>query len=134
MKKSLAKANTAFPALDIKTGKEIWLGCTDDLVLDVIHHTDEPHENGYNVMVTVNQPCMDIVYAEMLLVSTDVDDWEQVMTPKQIKAALVDIEISALELSTGNFDDESFVSDCEHIATLARELRDHLINEAEEET
>ena len=109
-------------AFDIKSGKEIWLGCTDDLVIDVIHHTDEPHENGYNVMVTVNQPCKDIVDAEMLLVSMDVDDWEQVMTPKQIKAALVDIEVSALELSTGNFEDETFESDCEHIATLARQL------------
>ena len=134
MNKQLVKESTAFPALDIKSGKEIWLGCTDDLVIDVIHHTDEPHENGYNVMVTVNQPCKDIVDAEMLLVSMDVDDWEQVMTPKQIKAALVDIEVSALELSTGNFEDETFESDCEHIATLARQLRDHLINEAEEET
>jgi len=122
MNKQLVKESTAFPALDIKSGKEIWLGCTDDLVIDVIHHTDEPHENGYNVMVTVNQPCKDIVDAEMLLVSMDVDDWEQVMTPKQIKAALVDIEVSALELSTGNFEDETFESDCEHIATLARQL------------
>ena len=159
-KKTLIEETTMFPAFDIKAGEKIWLGCTDDLVLDVIHHTDEPHENGYNVMVTVNQPSMNIVDAEMLLVSVDVDDWaeltisntandktgarqvlsyhepggslmllpnsksveEQVMTPKQIKAALVDIEISALELSTGNFDDESFVSDCEHIATLARQL------------
>ena len=48
-----------------------------------------------------------------------------------MRTFLVDIEVSALELSTGNFDDESFVSDCEHIATLARELRDHLINEEE---
>jgi len=47
------------------------------------------------------------------------------MTPKDIKAHLVDIEVSALELSTGNFEAESFVSDCEHIADFARELRDH---------
>jgi len=75
MRKELIKESTAFPALDIKSGKEIWLGCTDDLVIDVIHHTDEPHENGYNVMVTVNQPSQQIVDAEMLLVSVDVDDW-----------------------------------------------------------
>ena len=131
MRKKLIKETTMFPALDIKSGKEIWLGCTDDLVIDVIHHTDEPHENGYNVMVTVNQPSQQIVDAEMLLVSMDVDDWEQVMTPKQIKAALVDIEISALELSTGNFEADTFVSDCEHIAHFARELRDYLTPEAE---
>ena len=77
MKKSLIEANTAFPALDIKAGKKIWLGCTDDLVIDVIHHTDESHEDGYNVMVTVNQPSMEIVNAEMLLVSVDVDDFEE---------------------------------------------------------
>ena len=129
MRKELIKEDTSFPALDIKSGKEIYINCSDDLVIDVIHHTDEPHENGYNVMVTVNQPSQQIVDAEMLLVSVDVDDWEQVMTPKQIKADLVDIEISALELSTGNFEAETFKSDCEHIATLARQLRDHLINE-----
>ena len=134
MRKKLIKETTMFPALDIKSGKEIYINCSNDLVIDVIHHTDEPHENGYNVMVTVNQPSQQIVDAEMLLVSVDVDDWEQVMTPKQIKADLVDIEVSALELSTGNFEAETFKSDCEHIATLARQLRDHLINEAEEET
>lgn len=131
MRKKLIKETTMFPALDIKSGKEIYINCSNDLVIDVIHHTDEPHENGYNVMVTVNQPSQQIVDAEMLLVSMDVDDWEQVMTPKQIKAALVDIEISALELSTGNFEAETFESDCEHIATLARELRDYLTPEAE---
>ena len=129
MRKKLIKETTMFPALDIKSGKEIYINCSDDLVIDVIHHTDEPHEHGYNVMVTVNQPSQQIVDAEMLLVSVDVDDWEQVMTPKQIKADLVDIEVSALELSTGNFEAETFKSDCEHIATLARQLRDHLINE-----
>ena len=126
MNEELIKENTSFPALDIKSGKEIWLGCTDDLVIDVIHHTDEPHENGYNVMVTVNQPCKDIVDAEMLLVSMDVDDWEQVMTPEKIKADLIDIEISALELSEGNYRASEFKSDCEHIATLAYELRTSL--------
>ena len=172
IRKNLIEESTAFPAFDIKSGKEIYINCSDDLVIDVIHHTDEPHEDGYNVMVTVNQPSQKIVDVEMLLVSVDVDDWdeltisntanyktgarqvlsyhepggslmllpnsksvkEQVMTPKEIKAALVDIEISALELSTGNFEAETFKSDCEHIATLARQLRDHLINEAEEET
>ena len=172
IRKNLIKEDTSFPALDIKSGKEIYINCSDDLVIDVIHHTDEPHEDGYNVMVTVNQPSQQIFDAEMLLVSVDVDDWaeltisntandktgarqvlsyhepggslmllpnsksveEQVMTPKQIKDALVDIEISALELSTGNFEAETFKSDCEHISTLARQLRDHLINEAEEET
>ena len=55
-------------------------------------------------------------------------------TPEEIKAALVDIEVSALELSTGNFEADTFVSDCEHIAHFARELRDHLfINKAEKE-
>jgi len=131
IRKNLIEESTAFPAFDIKSGKEIYINCSDDLVIDVIHHTDEPHENGYNVMVTVNQPSQQIVDAEMLLVSTDVDDWEQVMTPKEIKAALVDIEVSALELSTRNFEAETFESDCEHIATLARQLRDQLINEAE---
>ena len=131
IRKNLIEESTAFPAFDIKSGKEIYINCSDDLVIDVIHHTDEPHENGYNVMVTVNQPSQQIVDAEMLLVSTDVDDWEQVMTPKEIKAALVDIEVSALELSTSNFEADTFESDCEHIATLARQLRDQLINEAE---
>lgn len=41
-----------------------------------------------------------------------------------IYTALVDIEISALELSTGNFEADTFESDCEHIATLASKLRD----------
>jgi len=169
MNKQLVEENTAFPAFDIGQGKEVWLDCSDDLVIDVIHHTDEPHENGYNVMVTVNQPSQQIVDAEMLLVSVDVDDWaeltisntandktgsrqvlsyhepggslmllpnsesveEQVMTLKQIKAHLVDIEVSALELSTGNFEADTFVSDCEHIAHFARELRDYLTPEAE---
>ena len=52
------------------------------------------------------------------------------MTPKEIRAQLVDIEVSALELSTGNFEDENFVSDCEHIATLASDLRDYLATRA----
>jgi len=169
-RKNLIKEDTSFPALDIKSGKEIYINCSDDLVIDVIHHTDEPHEDGYNVMVTVNQPSQQIVDAEMLLVSVDVDDWdeltisntanyktgarqvlsyhepggslillpnsksveEQVMTLKQIKAHLVDIEVSALELSTGNFEADTFVSDCEHIAHFARELRDYLTPEAED--
>jgi len=75
MNKQLVEENTAFPAFDIGQGKEVWLDCSDDLVIDVIHHTDEPHENGYNVMVTVNQPSQQIVDAEMLLVSVDVDQW-----------------------------------------------------------
>jgi len=50
------------------------------------------------------------------------------MNIKEIKAHLVDIEISALELSTGNFEAETFESDCEHIAHFARELRDQLTN------
>jgi len=77
MNKQLVEENTAFPAFDIGQGKEVWLDCSDDLVIDVIHHTDEPHENGYNVMVTVNQPSQQIVDAEMLLVSVDVDDWAE---------------------------------------------------------
>jgi len=167
-KKTLIEETTMFPAFDIKAGEKIWLGCTDDLVIDIIHHTDEPHEDGYNVMVTVNQPSRQIVDAEMLLVSVDVDDWAELtishtandktgarqvlsyhepggslmllpnskyvelyatMTAKEISADLVDIEVSALELSTGNFEAETFKSDCEHIATLARQLRDHLIDE-----
>ena len=168
-RKNLIKEDTSFPALDIKSGKEIYINCSDDLVIDVIHHTDEPHEDGYNVMVTVNQPSQQIVDAEMLLVSVDVDDWDELtisntanyktgarqvlsyhepggslillpnskyvelytetITPQEVKADLVDIEVSALELSTGNFEAETFKSDCEHIATLARQLRDHLINE-----
>jgi len=77
MNKQLVEENTAFPAFDIGQGKEVWLDCSDDLVIDVIHHTDEPHENGYNVMVTVNQPSQQIVDAEMLLVSVDVDQWAE---------------------------------------------------------
>ena len=77
MNKQLVEENTAFPAFDIGQGKEVWLDCSDDLVIDVIHHTDEPHENGYNVMVTVNQPSQQIVDAEMLLVSVDVDEWAE---------------------------------------------------------
>ena len=50
------------------------------------------------------------------------------MNIKEIKAALVDIEISAWELSTGNFEAETFQSDCEHIAIEAQKLRDHLTN------
>jgi len=168
IRKNLIEENTAFPAFDIKSGKEIYINCSDDLVIDVIHHTDEPHEDGYNVMVTVNQPSQQIVDAEMLLVSVDVDDWAELtisntandktgarqvlsyhepggslmllpnskyvelsatMTAQEISADLVDIEVSALELSTGNFEAETFKSDCEHIATLARQLRDHLIDE-----
>jgi len=76
MNKELISDTTAFPALDIKSGKEVYLDCTDDLVLDVIHHNDEVHPNGYNVMVEVNQPSRNIKGAEMLVVSVDVDDWE----------------------------------------------------------
>jgi len=51
------------------------------------------------------------------------------MTREEIKAALVDIEISALELSEGNYTLDlgraEFKSDCEHIATEARQLRDN---------
>ena len=54
------------------------------------------------------------------------------MNIKEIKAALVDIEVSALELSEGNYTLDlgraEFKSDCEHIATEARELRDQLTN------
>lgn len=75
-KKQLIEENTSFPAFDIKSKKETYIDCSDDLVIDVIHHTDEPHENGYNVMVTVNQPSQQIVNAKMLLVSVDIDDWE----------------------------------------------------------
>jgi len=82
MNKQLVEENTAFPAFDIGQGKEVWLDCSDDLVIDVIHHTDEPHENGYNVMVTVNQPSQQIVDVDMLLVSVDVDDWSRIPTPK----------------------------------------------------
>ena len=54
------------------------------------------------------------------------------MTEQEIKDALVDIEISALELSVGNFEAEMFESDCEHIATLAYKIRDHMfINKTE---
>jgi len=77
LKQKLIKETTMFPALDIKSGKEIFITCSDDLVIDVIHHTDEQHEKGYNVIVTVNQPSQQIVDAEMLLVSVDVDDWEE---------------------------------------------------------
>ena len=48
------------------------------------------------------------------------------MTREEIKAALVDIEVSALELSVGNFEADKFESDCAHIATLTYKIRDHL--------
>ena len=48
------------------------------------------------------------------------------MTDQEIKSALVDIEISALELSEGNYQPDEYKSDCEHIATLAYELRTSL--------
>ena len=76
MRKKLIEENTAFPAFDIKSGKEVYINCSEDLVIDVIHHKDEPHKEGYNVMVTVNQPSQNIIDAEMLLVSADLDDWE----------------------------------------------------------
>ncbi len=76
MRKKLIEENTAFPAFDIKSSKEIYIDCSDDLLIDVIRHTDEPHKNGYNVMVTVNQPSQNIIDAEMLLVSADIDDWK----------------------------------------------------------
>jgi len=60
------------------------------------------------------------------------DGWT--MTDEEIKAALVDIEISALELSTGNFEAETFKSDCVHIATEARQLHDHVTNITREKT
>jgi len=53
---------------------------------------------------------------------------EKKMNIKEIKAALVDIEISAWELSTGNFEAETFQSDCEHIAIEAQKLSNHLTN------
>ena len=76
IKKELMAEETSFPALDIKSGKEVYLDCTEDLVLDVIHHNDEVHPSGYNVMVEVTQPSRGIKGAEMLVVSVDVDDWE----------------------------------------------------------
>ena len=48
------------------------------------------------------------------------------MTDQEIKNALVDIEISALELSEGNYKADEYKSDCEHIATLAYNLRTSL--------
>ena len=77
IKKELINEETSFPALDIRSGKEVYLDCTEDLVLDVIHHNDEVHPSGYNVMVEVTQPWRGIKGAEMLVVSVDVDDWEE---------------------------------------------------------
>ena len=77
IKKELINEETSFPALDIRSGKEVYLDCTEDLVLDVIHHNDEVHPSGYNVMVEVTQPSRGIKCAEMLVVSVDVDDWEE---------------------------------------------------------
>ena len=76
MRKKLIEENNAFPAFDIKSGKEIYIDCSDDLLIDVIHHADKPHKNGYNVIATVNQPSKNIIDAEMLLVSVDIDDWQ----------------------------------------------------------
>tara|TARA_R110000851_G_scaffold23789_2_gene69398 strand:+ start:573 stop:806 length:234 start_codon:yes stop_codon:yes gene_type:complete len=77
MKKELVKVFTSFPALDIKSGKEVFLDCTEDLELNVVHHNDEAHPNGYNVMVEVNQPSHGLDGVEMLVVSVDVDDWNE---------------------------------------------------------
>jgi|21_taG_2_1085346.scaffolds.fasta_scaffold69410_2 hypothetical protein len=44
---------------------------------------------------------------------------------------LIDIEISAHELANGNFDKESFKSDCEHIANLAAKLADQIKTQQE---
>jgi len=44
---------------------------------------------------------------------------------------LIDIEISAHELANGNFDNESFKSDCEHIANLAAKLADQIKTQQE---
>ena len=51
------------------------------------------------------------------------------MNIKKFKADLVDIEISALELSEGNYKADEYKSDCEHIATLAYDLRTSLEKE-----
>ena len=72
------------------------------------------------------QPIEDLL---LLNNSQYVDLYSATITTQEVKAELVDIEISALELSTGNFEADTFVSDCEHIATLARYLRDHLTND-----
>ena len=56
------------------------------------------------------------------------------MANEKIKADLIDIEVSALELSVGNFEADKFESDCQHIATLAYKIRDHLFpNKTEKE-
>ena len=56
------------------------------------------------------------------------------MANEKIKADLIDIEVSALELSVGNFEADKFESDCQHIATLAYKIRDHLLpNKTEKE-
>ena len=54
------------------------------------------------------------------------------MANEKIKADLIDIEVSALELSVGNFEADKFESDCQHIATLAYKIRDHLFPNKEE--
>ena len=54
------------------------------------------------------------------------------MANEKIKADLIDIEVSALELSVGHFEADKFESDCQHIATLAYKIRDHLFPNKEE--
>mgnify|MGYP003628307143 CR=1 FL=1 len=90
MRKELIKEDTSFPAFDIWQGKEVWLDCTDDLDIDCVHHADSPMTlaqnywmnlahgmNGLNALVIVNQPSRDLVNRYMLVVSVDVDDWEE---------------------------------------------------------
>ena len=44
------------------------------------------------------------------------------MDMMKLKAALKEIEISVLELSVGNYEEDEFESDCQHIADTARKL------------
>ena len=44
---------------------------------------------------------------------------------------LIDIEISAHELANGNYEKETFKSDCEHIANLAAKLADQIKTQQE---
>ena len=82
MRKELIEKNTAFPAFDVWQGKEVWLDCTDDLDIDCVHHADSTMNlahgmNGLNALVIVNQPSRDLVNRYMLVVSVDVDDFEE---------------------------------------------------------
>jgi len=82
MRKQLIEEDTSFPAFDVWLGEETWLDCTDDLDIELVHHADSAMQmvhglNGLNALVIVNQPSRNLSNRYMLVVSVDVDDFEE---------------------------------------------------------